>query len=435
RKQALADSAVRPTGTIRFGLVAEVAVTLVVASLAVASISWWLKPTPIYVGVLHSQTGTMAGAENAVLRMTLAAIEDVNRHGGVNGQPVKAVIADGESDEHVFAKQAEALLTQTKVAAIFGGWTSASRKAMLPVLEQHEGLLFYPVQYEGLEASENVIYTGAAPNQQLNPALTWMVSHFGKRVLLVGSDYIFPRIEFASAKLLLHSIGAEVCDERYMRLGDGNVADLAAVVARCQPDFIVNAVNGGDNLALFSALRADDRTTPILSLSIDEMQLKQLILALGDVVTKEHYAAAGYFDSLDTPENSAFIARVEAIQGSSAASLLPISAAMKSAWDSVHLWAQAANIANTTNLAQIQVALAGMSYASATGPVSIELYNRHLWQKIYVAKAQPNGQFHVLWQSSGLVKPTPWPLGYNKSTWEAMEAGWYQKWGQQWQAP
>lgn len=432
----MADSVVTSKRTVGFGaLFVEVILTVIAFSLAAAGLAWWLKPDPIYVGVLHSQTGSMSGAELPVLRMTLAAIEDVNRHGGVNGRPIKAVVADGASTPPVFAQQAEAMLTKDKVAAIFGGLTSASRKAMLPILERDQGLLFYPAQHEGLEQSAHIFYTGLTANQQLNPGLTWMMEHFGGRVLLVGSDSIFSHAEFVSAKSLLASLGGQVCAEHYVRVGSGNAGELSALVARCRPDFIVNTVEGSDNLAVLAALRTEDDAIPLLSLTIDEVQLKQFILALGEVSTREHYVVSGYFNGLESEENNAFITSVTAMKQENIAGLLPVSAAMKAAWDGVHLWAQAANIAKTDNVAQVRATLSGMSYASATGPLSIELYNQHVWQKVYLAKAQINGQFQILWRSSALIKPTPWPIGYNKTSWNVIETGWFQQWGQQWQAP
>lgn len=192
----------------RAWLVASLALLLL--AILLAAWQWW-QPKPILVGVVHSQTGTMAAAERGVLQITLAAIEQLNRQGGVLGRPVKAVVKDGASQAQTFADAVDQLMVQEGVVAIFGGWTSASRRAMLPVIEQHNGLLIYPVQYEGLEESRRVIYTGTTPNQQLNLALTWMLERFGSRVLLVGSDYIFPRVEHTIAQLLLKRLGAQVC--------------------------------------------------------------------------------------------------------------------------------------------------------------------------------------------------------------------------------
>jgi urea transport system substrate-binding protein len=372
----------------------------------------------------------MAFSEKGVLQATLAAIDDVNAHGGVLGRPLKAVIADGASNEKIFAQQAEQLLAKDKVAVIFGGWTSASRKAMLPVLAAHDGLLFYPVQYEGIEQSANVIYMGMAPNQQLYPALTYMHEHFGKKVLLVGSDYIYPRMANAIARPLLTGLGATICGEVYVPLGSQNVDALVQQVKQCQPDYIVNTVNGDSNLALFKALRGTESITPILSMSLSETELRHLITFLGIGVTQAHYVSWGYLQSLDTPENEAFVRQLQMTLPNTT-----INHPMKVAWDGVHLWANAANLSGVVDGDALGKSLAGMSYASATGVVSIDIENRHLWQPTLIGKAQPNGSFALVWQSQGLVAPNPWPLGKDHAAWQQLEQDWYQQWGGQWQAP
>jgi urea transport system substrate-binding protein len=389
-----------------------------------------IKPEPILVGVLHSQTGTMAFSEKDVLQATLAAIDDINVQGGILGRPLKAVVADGASNERIFAQQAERLLTQEKVAVIFGGWTSASRKAMLPVLEKQDGLLFYPVQYEGIEQSPNIIYMGMTPNQQLYPALTYMTQTFGKKVLLIGSDYIYPRITNAIAHPVLAGIGASVCGETYLPLGSQNMNALEALVKQCKPDYIVNSVNGDSNVALLKALRAAGDNTPILSLSLSEPEMRQLIGVLGEAVTQQHYASWGYFQSLDTPENHAFVQQLQGYMPDAA-----INHPMKAAWDGVHLWTNAVRLLGGHESKSIANSLEGMSYSSASGPVVIDVDNQHLWQKSYIGELQRDGNFAIVWQSQGLVEPNPWSLGHSPAAWQVIEQDWYRQWGEQWQAP
>ncbi len=416
----------------RAWLVASLALLLL--AILLAAWQWW-QPKPILVGVVHSQTGTMAAAERGVLQITLAAIEQLNRQGGVLGRPVKAVVKDGASQAQTFADAVDQLMVQEGVVAIFGGWTSASRRAMLPVIEQHNGLLIYPVQYEGLEESRRVIYTGTTPNQQLNLALTWMLERFGSRVLLVGSDYIFPRVEHTIAQLLLKRLGAQVCGEYYIKLGTAQTEGLQALIERCQPSFIINTVNGSDNLPLMQLLRQEGASVPVMSLSMDELQLQQLILALGERVAKEHYVATSYVSALDTPENQAFKQQVAKLMDHQQVDVRYISAAMKSAWDGVFLWAQAVNAASELSAEQVVHAIEGMSFASATGPVSVDPFNRHLWQPVFIGKAQADGQFAIEWQTTSLVEPQPWPLGLPKMAWQQIVQSWYEFWGQQWQAP
>lgn len=406
-----------------------IALTLLLSVLGVG-ISVWLKPKPVFVGVLHSQTGTMAMSEQSVLQATLAAIDDINAHGGVLGRPLKAIVVDGASDEKVFAQAAEQLLVNNRVEVIFGGWTSASRKAMLPVLAEHKGLLFYPVQYEGIEQSPHVIYTGMAPNQQIYPALTYMSEHFGKKVLLVGSDYIYPRMANAIARPVLMSLGASVCDEIYFPLGSQDVDSLNKIVKRCQPDYILNTVNGDTNFALFKALLEGNSQTPIMSLSLSDSELRQLIMLLGRDVLHNHYASWGYFQSINGAENEAFIRSIQAKVPDAA-----ITHPMKAAWDGVHLWANAVNLSGVLDANIISVNVLGMSYPSATGAVSIDIENRHLWQPAFVGKAKSDGNFEIIWQSHGSVAPDPWPRGHTPEAWENMEQSLYQQWGGTWQAP
>jgi len=403
--------------------------TLLLSVLGVG-ISLLFKPDPILVGVLHSQTGTMAFSEKGVLQATLAAIDDINAHGGVLGRPLKAVVADGVSDEKVFAQQAERLLTQEKVAVIFGGWTSASRKAMLPVLAKHDGLLFYPVQYEGVEESPNVIYTGMAPNQQLYPALTYMTETFGKKVLLIGSDYIFPRMANAIARVVLTGLGAQICGEIYMSLASQDTQAVTQQLSVCRPDYVLNTVNGDSNFALLKALRTDGLTVPVMSLSISEPEVRQLITVLGESVTKGHYSSWSYFQSLAAPANQQLIAQLSAKIPNPA-----VNHPMKAAWDGVHLWANAVNLSGTLLASSIANNLAGMSYPSAAGVVSVDLDNHHLWQPVFIGKLGNDGRFDIVWQSQGAVAPNPWPHGRSKAAWQKMEQDLYQQWGEQWQAP
>ena len=393
-------------------------------------LSIWFKPNPILIGVLHSQTGTMAFSEKEVLHATLAAIEDVNANGGVLGRPLKAIVADGASNEKTFAQQANTLLVTHKVPVIFGGWTSASRKAMLPVLAEHDGLLFYPVQYEGIEQSSHVIYTGMPPNQQLYPALTYMTQAFGKKVLIVGSDYIYPRMASAIANPILVGLGAKVCAEIYIPLGSDKMSDLTAAINACQPDYIVNTINGDSNFAFFKALLRVDKRPPIVSLSLSEPEIRQFIVSLGASVTQQHYASWGYFQSLDTVENKEFIKNFQRYIPYSL-----INNPMKAAWDGVHLWANAVNLSGVLDSATISRNVAGMSYPSATGVISVDLTNRHIWQKSYIGQTQADGSFKVVWQSSGLVAPNIRPIGHSYAVWEKIEDNWYKQWGDQWQAP
>ena len=208
----------------------------------------------IKVGLLHSQSGTMAISEQTVIDSEQLAIEQINAEGGVLGKQIEAVVEDGASDWPTFAEKAEKLLTVDDVAAVFGGWTSASRKAMLPVFEGNNGLLFYPVQYEGLEASPNIFYTGATTNQQIIPAMEYLKEQGLTKVFLAGSDYVFPRTANKIIKAYAAENGMEIVGEEYIPLGDSNVSTIVSKIFDAQPDVVFNSMNGDQNVAFFKEL-------------------------------------------------------------------------------------------------------------------------------------------------------------------------------------
>ena len=223
------------------------------------------------MGVLHSLSGTMAISEKSVVDATLLAIGEINEQGGLLGRKIEPVVADGKSDWPTFASEAERLIAQEEVSTVFGCWTSASRKTVKPVFEKHDHLLFYPVQYEGLEACPNIVYTGAAPNQQIIPAVRWCFEHLGRKFFLVGSDYVFPRTANEIIRDQLRSLHGEIVGEQYILLGSEDVQDAVQSIVAAKPDVILNTINGDTNVAFFRELRAAGITPekiPTMSFSI-----------------------------------------------------------------------------------------------------------------------------------------------------------------------
>jgi urea transport system substrate-binding protein len=310
----------------------------------------------------------MAISERSVVDATLLAIEEVSER-GVLGRPVEAVVEDGESDAPTFAARAEKLITTDKVCAVFGCWTSASRKTVLPVLAKHDHLLFYPLQYEGLEQSPNVVYTGAAPNQQIIPAVKWCVTTLKKkRFFLVGSDYVFPRAANAIIRDQAAGLGAEVVGEEYLSLGDSVVAGVVAKIVAARPDAILNTINGDSNVAFFRALRAAGVTpekSPTISFSITEEEL-------GSLSTKDlagDYAAWSYFQTIKRPQNQEFVKRFQAKYGKQRV----ISDPMEAAYFGVHLWARAVQAAGTPDdVAAVRRAVGGQEFDAPEGLVRID---------------------------------------------------------------
>ena len=287
---------------------------------------------PIKVGILHSLSGTMAISESAVVDAALMAIDEINAAGGLLGRRIHPVIADGASDPAVFAREAARLIKEEAVSTIFGCWTSACRRTIRPVIEANDHLLFYPVQYEGLEQSPNIVYLGAAPNQQIVPAVEWALRTDRKRLFLVGSDYVFPRVANAIIHDYVEKWRGEIVGERYLLLGSQEVDDIVAEIVARRPDAILNTINGDSNLAFFRALRAAGITPKdilTISFSISENELGSIDpeLVAGDI------ASWNYFQSLDEAHNRTFVADFKARYGQDRV----IGDPMVAAYEGVHL--------------------------------------------------------------------------------------------------
>ncbi len=382
---------------------------------------------PIKVGILHSLTGTMAISEKSVVDATLMAIDEINEAGGLLGRPIEAVILDGKSDWPTFAQGAEQLITGEQVSVIFGCWTSASRKMVKPVVEKLNHLLFYPVQYEGLEQSPNIIYTGAAPNQQLSPAVQWSVETLGKRIFLVGSDYVFPRTANTLMKKQIAALGAEVVGEHYLLLGSKNVDELTDAIKQSQPDIVLNTINGDSNIAFFAALKSKKIDTSVMSFSIAEDELQHM-----DVKAMTgHYSAWTYFQSLETPENKRFVDSFKQKYGATRTT----NASMEAGYLGVHLWAKAVKGAGSTSTARVREALKGESFLAPEGKVTISSINNHLWKPSYIGQVQANGQFKIVSQQSQPIRPLPYPPYRTQQSWHQYLNQLYLNWGNSWAAP
>ncbi len=358
--------------------------------------------SPIKVGVLHSLTGTMAISERSLVDAITMAVDEINAKGGVLGRPLQAVIEDGASDWPTFARQAEKLIVEDGVASLFGCWTSASRQAVLPVLEKHDHLLWYPVQYEGNERSRNIIYTGATPNQQIIPAVAWCREEFGSKMFLVGSDYVFPRQANEIIKLQLADAGTAPVGEVYRPLGETNFADVIAEVQRVQPDVILNTINGSSNRAFFSALRdagIGPREIPVLSFSIAEDELRDI----GVTLTAGHYCSWSYFQSVDTPANRRFVRAFKTRYGPERVTDDPIEAA----YVQVHLFAKAAERAKSIEIDDVRRAVRGLVFTAPEGLVRIDPRNLHTWKVARIGKIRHDGQFKIVWSSKDPLRPRP----------------------------
>lgn len=390
-------------------------------ALALLAAALWLalsardraETTPLRIGVLHSLTGTMRVNEAPLLDAARLAVEEINAAGGVLGRRVEIVAVDGRSDARVFAAEAERLIAREGVSALFACWTSACRKAVKPVVERHRHLMFYPVQYEGLESSEHLVYTGSAPNQQIVPGARWAMERFGKRIYLVGSDYVFPRTANLIIRDLVAAGGGEVVGERYLPLGERDVAELVADIRQRRPDVVLNTINGDSNEAFFAALKAADLADlPLLSFSVDEGGMR----AWGGGELRRHFAVWSYFQSLPNPENRRFVAAYQARFGAGRVTSDPLEAT----YVGVHLWARAARVAGSAEPARVNRSLLRQSLPGPSAIVSVDPATRHLWKMVRIGQARPGGQFVEVFASRAPVRPAPWPFHRTREEWRRL---------------
>jgi urea transport system substrate-binding protein len=386
---------------------------------------------PLKVGILHSRTGTMAISEKPVIDATLFAIEELNAKGGVLGRQVEAVVEDGASDWPTFAQKAEKLITQDRVCTLFGCWTSASRKTVKPVIEKHNHLLFYPVQYEGLEQSPNIVYTGAAPNQQIIPAMKWCCSFLKKkRLFLVGSDYVFPRAANAIIRDHAADLNADIVGEEYLPLGSADMGSVIKKIQARKPDMILNTINGDSNVAFFRALRKAGLTSeklPTISFSISEEELS----SLSAKQVQGDFAAWNYFQSIDLAENQDFVRRFHARFGPERI----LSDPMEAAYIAVHLWAQAVESAGSDDVNAIRQAIRDQSFNAPEGKVSIDAQTHHISKFIRIGRVTENGRFAIVYCSDVPITPIPYPATRSKSDWDAVLTDLHLLWGGQWANP
>lgn len=363
------------------------------------------EKTTIKVGILHSLSGTMAISETTVKEAELLAIKEINAAGGILGQQIEPIIEDGASDWSTFADKAEKLIEQDKVTTIFGCWTSASRKAVKPIFESKDHILWYPVQYEGQECSQNIFYTGATPNQQIEPAVDWLLENKGKQFFLVGSDYVFPRTANTIIKEQLKAKKGETVGEDYLQLGNSEVTPIITKIQQALPDggVIFNSLNGDSNVAFFKEMQGAGLTPdqyPVMSVSIAEEEVRQI----GKEFLLGHYAAWNYFMTVDSPENQQFVEAFKAEYGDDRVTNDP----MEAAYIMVYLWKQAVEKAGTADdLNQVRAAAIGQELNAPEGMVKI-YPNHHIAKTVRIGQVREDGLFDIVWSSDRPIAPIPW---------------------------
>jgi urea transport system substrate-binding protein len=389
------------------------------------------QEAPIKVGVLHSLSGTMAISETTLKDVMLMLIDDLNQKGGLLGRPVEAVVVDPASDWPLFAEKARELIEGEEVDVVFGCWTSVSRKSVLPVFEELNGLLFYPVQYEGEESSKNVFYTGAAPNQQAIPAVEYLMSEDGggaERFVLLGTDYVYPRTTNKILRAFLNAKGIGDADimETYTPFGHSDwqtiVADVKEFASEGKQTAIVSTINGDANVPFYKELanqEIDAADLPTVAFSVGEEELSGIDTS--NLVG--HLAAWNYFMSVATPENQAFIDKWHAfIKDDARVTNDP----MEAHYIGFNMWVQAVRQAGTTDIDAVRQAMYGQAVPNLTGGIAVMNTNHHLSKPVLIGEIQDDGQFETVWATEDVVVGDAWSDFISESA--KLTADWSYPW-------
>ena len=358
---------------------------------------------PIKVGILHSLSGTMSISEIPVKNAELMAIEEINAKGGVMGRKIEPIVVDGASDWPTFAQKAKELIVDRKVVSIFSCWTSASRKAVKPVVEQYNNLLWYPVQYEGNECSKNIIYTGACPNQQIEPAVTWLLKNKGKKFFLIGSDYVFPRTANAIIKGQLKAMGGQLAGEEYVPLGHMEFATVVNKIRQSGANVVFSTINGDSNVPFYKQFAAAGLTpakVPIMAVSVAEVEVQ----GIGPSYCKGHYAAWNYFETTRTPLNPAFVAEFKKRYGKNQVVDDPI----EHGYVNVYLWSKAVEKAKSTAPMAVRSAVFTVELDAPQGKVKVDPRNQNMYQVARIGEIESSGMFKEVWNSGKIVAPEPY---------------------------
>ncbi len=361
----------------------------------------------IKVGALNSLSGTMAISEVTVRNAIDLAVEQINADGGVMGKQIQLVAEDGASEPAVFAEKAQKLISSDCVAAVFGGWTSSSRKAMLPVFEDNNALLYYPVQYEGLEASPNIFYTGATTNQQIVPALDYLKEQGVTSLYLVGSDYVFPQTANRIIKAYAAANGMEILGEDYTPLGSTDFSTIVNKVRSSGADAVFNTLNGDSNVAFFREYKNVGLTPqemPVVSVSIAEEEVG----GIGVQNIEGQLTAWDYYQTIDSPVNNAFVAAYKEKFGADK----PTSDPMEAAYVSVYLWKNTVEKAESFAVPDVQEAAGGVEFDAPEGLVQIDGDNNHITKTARIGEIRNDGLIYTVWESPGPIEPDPFLEGY-----------------------
>ena len=401
----------------------------IVAAAALVFTYQYMSRSPIKMGVLYSLTGNMSFSEKGMVDAVLLAVDEINQRGGLLGRKVEALVRDGKSSPDIFSEASKRLIEEDDVDVIFGCWTSSCRKSLVPIFEANDHLLYYALQYEGMEASKNVIYLGAVPNQQIVPALEWSFSKFGKRIYLIGSDYVYPHAANQVIKDQVAKWRGEIVGEAYVPLGSNKFGQVISDIHQTKPDVIFNTINGKSNLDFFRSLRAsgispDNIPTFSFSLSEEELSRFDNIEMAGDFIV------SNYLQNIDNPVNARFVKRFKDKYGDDRV----IGNSMQIAYMGVHLWAKAVEKAGTSDVSEVRDAASGISINGPSGMLYIEPETQHTWKSMYIAQVTRQMQLQSVWFSRAPIAPKPYPESRTEKDWSEYLESLKQQWGGDWQA-
>ncbi|MHC3002335.1 urea ABC transporter substrate-binding protein [Gordonia sp. GN26] len=412
-------SAVTPTRRRRYGILIPAALSALALALSACGSSASedsassaescvdTSGDTIKVGSLNSLSGTMAISEVTVRDSIKLAVDQINDNGGVLGKQIQLIGEDGASEPTIFAEKAEKLISADCVAAVFGGWTSSSRKAMLPVFEDNNSLLYYPVQYEGLESSKNIFYTGATTNQQIVPALEYLKEKGVKSLYLVGSDYVFPQTANRVIKAYAEANGIEIKGEDYTPLGSTDFSTIVNKVRTADADAVFNTLNGDSNVAFFREYKnvgLTPQAMPVVSVSIAEEEVG----GIGVENIEGQLVAWDYYQTIDNPANESFVRDYKAAYGANK----PTSDPMEAAYVSVYLWKNTVEKANSFAVADVQKAAGGVAFEAPEGLVTIDGENNHITKTARIGEIRGDGLIYTVWDSGQPIEPDPYLKSY-----------------------
>lgn len=385
----------------------------------------------IKIALLYSRTGVMAASEIPVASMLKATIEEINKNGGIKNRKIEIIEYDGRSDSGEFEKAAKEAIDKGAIA-LFGCWTSTSRKAVKKVVEEEKSILFYPVQYEGMESSPNIVYLGLSANQQINPTLNFIQSHFGNNIYLIGSDYIYPKVANFYIKELAKLTDLNIVGERYFKMDNKDFKAVVEDIKSKKPDAVINTINGESNGELFKELKKHSITSndiPVFSLSLDESLSEKISKEFGEDTLIGHYATCSYFDTMRKNKYNDLTNLVNKKLNNK-----KITDAMFSIYLGVVLFRDALSKSDEITTQALLKNIKRASTNISDNIYYIDPQNGHTHKKAYIAKISKNSEFNTVWESGRIIAPKPYPDFHAEAFWDKALGDVYKNYGGSWEA-